>query len=427
MSLYKLYASLKKEFLLLINDRIGLMLLFVMPLLLVGIITVIQDGAYKVVNENKIPMVVVNDDHGAQGEQLVHLLRESGLFEIDEPVGVTQASVREELLAGGKMLALYIPTGFTAGLQANADEVSQILLQDLGLDSDSLHRGDTALPTLQFFHDPVLQENYAQSVLGMLYTFMGEIENTLMVSKMYSAMDIAGKESRLKEKMKSTRVQIEPIVAMNGNSTVVPNATQHNVPAWTIFAMFFMVVSLGSNLVKERNNGSFMRLRTMPTSFALVMISKIVVYVGVAILQVLVTFGMGMYLLPMIDLPALALPDNIIAAGVVVLMSSLAAVSYALLIGSWAQTQEQANGFGAVSIIILGAIGGILVPIFVMPSYMQMAAKFSPLHWCLEGFYVLFLKGGSWQDLQSVVLYLGGFIVACQLGSFLKLKIDKII
>ena len=76
---------------------------------------------------------------------------------------------------------------------------------------------------------------------------------------------------------------------------------------------------------------------------------------------------------------------------------------------------------------IFGAIGGILVPTFVMPGFMQFASNFSPLHWCLEGFYILFLKGGSWHELRSVLLFLGVFILICQLFTYFKLRIEKII
>ncbi|WP_025761991.1 ABC transporter permease [Dyadobacter tibetensis] len=427
MSLFKIFAALRKEFIQLVNDRVGLMLLFLMPLLLVGIITIIQDGAYKVVNENKIPMLVVNHDQGAQGAVLIGKMVESGLFEMDASPELREESLKAELLARGKMLALYIPDHFSAGMSANAQELSQILMQDLGLSDDSLSKRNAAIPSLKFYQDPVLQENYTHSVLGIIYSLLGEIENAQMVSEIYAAMDIEGNERILREKIEFNRVQIKTEIAMNGNSRVVPNASQHNVPAWTIFAMFFMVVSLGSNLVKERAGGSFMRLRTMPTSFALVMTSKMLVYLIVAVLQVLVTFGMGMTFLPAIGLPPLTIPDNWLAACVVVLLSSLSAVSYATLVGAMARTQEQANGFGAVSIIIFGAVGGILVPTFVMPGYMQIAANFSPLHWCLEGFYILFLKGGSWHDLQEVIVFLGLFVVICQLGSYIKFKIDRII
>lgn len=425
--MFKIYASIRKEFLLLINDKVGLALMFLMPLLLVFIITIIQDSAYKMVNENQIPLLIVNHDRGVEGDKLVKLLSESGLFKIDTLNELPRESLKSELLSRGKMIALFVPETFSAGLESNAGDVSKILMDDLGLDYDSTQNQSVSMPVLSFYSDPVLQENYSYSVMGIIHSYMSVIENALMIERMYANMELGDKSAKLKERMISNRVKIEHLVASNSNSSVIPNSTQHNVPAWTIFAMFFMVVSLGSNIVKERVNGSFLRLKTMPTSFMLVMFSKMSIYVVVAVLQVALTFSMGIWVLPRIGLPQLTIPDNFPAFVAVVFMSSMAAVSYALVIGAIARTQEQANGFGAISIIIFGAIGGILVPTFVMPGFMQFASNFSPLHWCLEGFYVLFLKGGSWHELKAILLFLGVFILICQLCTYFKLRIDKII
>ncbi|MDQ6478033.1 ABC transporter permease [Dyadobacter sp. LHD-138] len=425
--MFKVFSSIRKEFLLLVNDKVGLTLMFVMPLLLVFIITIIQDSAYKIVNENEIPMLVVNHDKGQQGDKLLALLQESRLFKIDTLNNLPESDLKKELLAKGKMIALYIPSGFSDGLESKAGEVSHIMMTDLGLEHDSTNLKNKPMPALSFYRDPVLQENYSASVMGVVQSYMSVIENSMMIERLYADMDFDATSDKLKDKMISNRVKINQVVASNSNSVAVPNSTQHNVPAWTIFAMFFMVVSLGSNIVKERINGSFLRLKTMPTSFMLVMFSKMSVYVVVAVLQVVVTFSAGVYILPKIGLPELTIPDNFPAFAAVVFMSSMAAVSYALLIGAMAHTQEQANGFGAISIIIFGAIGGILVPTFVMPQFMQFASNFSPLHWCLEGFYILFLKGGSWHELKAVMLFLGVFILICQLCTYIKLRIEKII
>ncbi|MEO6287420.1 MAG: ABC transporter permease [Dyadobacter sp.] len=425
--MFKIISSLRKEFLLLINDKVGLALMFLMPLILVFIITIIQDSAYKVVNENQIPLLVVNHDTGQEGTKLVAALKKSGLFKIDSQNKIQQQSLKSELLSRGKLLALYIPPRFSAGLESNAADVSKILMEDLGLEHHVSDPEKVDMPRLSFYNDPVLQENYSYSVMGVIQSYMSVIENSLMIDRMYTSMDLGDKSEKLKEKMISNRVAIDQIVASNGNSTAIPNSTQHNVPAWTIFAMFFMVVSLGSNIVKERVNGSFLRLKTMPTTFMLVMFSKMAIYVIVAVVQVALTFSMGIWILPRLGLPLLTVPHNFLALAAVVLISSMAAVSYALMIGAFAKTEQQANGFGAISIIIFGAIGGILVPTFVMPGFMQFAANFSPLHWCLEGFYVLFLKGGSWRELRYVFAFLGIFILICQLGTYFKLRLERII
>lgn len=100
--MFKLYSSIRKELLLLINDRVGLALMFVMPLLLVFIITIIQDSVYKVVNENKIPLLIMNHDIGLQGVKLVSVLNRSGLFEIDTIINPSPEMLKSELLARGK-------------------------------------------------------------------------------------------------------------------------------------------------------------------------------------------------------------------------------------------------------------------------------------------------------------------------------------
>jgi ABC-2 type transport system permease protein len=189
--------------------------------------------------------------------------------------------------------------------------------------------------------------------------------------------------------------------------------------------MFFMVISLGGNIVKERLSGSFLRLQTIPGGFALTLISKFLVYLFVALSQLLLLFMMGIYIFPHIGLPKLAMPNAFLPFMVVTLLSAVSAISYAVLVGTYAKTQEQANGFGAISIIIFAAIGGIWVPNFVMPDYMQTIGNISPLKWCLEGYYILFLKNGAWGELIGTISFLFLFTVICQLLIFIKLRIQN--
>jgi ABC-2 type transport system permease protein len=85
--------------------------------------------------------------------------------------------------------------------------------------------------------------------------------------------------------MLSSKTEINQVpVSRNGNR-LIPNATQHNVPAWTIFAMFFIVMSLGGSVVREKVSGSFIRLKTMPTNYLVGLLSKQITYLGVTMIQ----------------------------------------------------------------------------------------------------------------------------------------------
>jgi len=89
---------------------------------------------------------------------------------------------------------------------------------------------------------------------------------------------------------------------------------------------------------------------------------------------------------------------------------SFGAVALALFIATVARTTEQATTIGGVLNIIFGALGGVMVPTFVMPLFMQKLANLSPMSWGMEGFLDIFLREGSTVDVlpESLALFLFG-------------------
>jgi ABC-2 type transport system permease protein len=421
----KLLATLKKEALVVLHDKVGLLLMYVMPIALVFILTLVNDSSFRMVSDNEISIMVVNDDRGDRGDSLIQLLEGSGSFKLTVSKGLSPVAIQQSLLKDNRLLAIQIPENFTAQLKQKASGVTDLMLSEFGVKDTVITQPPTAPQSLVVFYDPVLQENYRFSINNSIYAYLGALENNMIMQNLYAEMGYDNVPDEIRERLSSERIMIREVAASSSGKNPIPNATQHNVPAWSVFAMFFMVVSLGGNIVKERLNGSFVRLRTIPSSFSLVLYSKMLVYLIVALTQ-LITIGLiGMFVFPMIDLPKLDLPDNLGATLVVALLSGMTAVSYAVTVGVFSKTQEQANGFGAISIIIFAAIGGIWVPSFAMPAYLQSFGQISPLHWCLNGFYVLFLQDGAWKELQSTVIFLGSFIIGCQLLVYFKLKAQK--
>lgn len=419
----KLFASIKKEFLLLIYDKVGLLLMYLMPIFLVFVITIVQDSTFKLVNENNIEISVVNNDNGYLGDSLLSILHNSGSFEITEAKGLSREEIKASLLNDNQLLTFEIPSGFTEQLTIKAQGISRGMLQEFGiLDADSTKKKEQVVSPLNIYYDPVLQENFRYSIVSSIYSFLGALENRLMIENLYAEMGYDEIPANLEAQFIKNRIKINQIAASSSSEEITPNSAQHNVPAWSIFAMFFMVISLGGNIVKERLSGSFIRLQTIPSSFVLVLTSKVVVYLFVALSQLAIIFLLGKFLFPIIGLPSLSMPTNTLGLVVVSFFSALAAISFAMLVGTYAKTVEQASGFGAITIIIFAAIGGIWVPSFVMPAYLQTIGKISPLHWCLEGYYTLFLKGGNWALLVPTFIFLGLFIAICNLLIYLKLK-----
>ncbi len=421
----KLFVSLVKEILLLLSDKVGLLLMFVMPLLLVFIITVVQDSAFKLVNENKIEMLIVNKDDGNLGDTLIDNLIKSGSFNIEISNTLMKSEIKKQTLYRDKLIAILIPENFSKKIGQNAAKISNLMLTEFGVIDSSQSLQSSKLMNnnnLDFYFDPILQENFRISILSGINTVLIGIESRIMLQQLFADLGYDNIPKHIQKELGKQNITINSVPASNGTSELVPNSSQHNVPAWSLFAMFFMVISLGGNVVKERLSGSFVRLQTIPSAFLLTIWSKVIVYLFVSLSQLTVMFCIGMFVFPHLGLPDLKMPSNILALFVISILSAYAAISYSLLIGVYAKTQEQAGGFGAISIIIFAAIGGIWVPSFIMPEYMQNIGMISPLHWCIEGYYTLFLKNGEWKELSGTLIYLLMFIFGCQFFTFIKLR-----
>ncbi len=191
--------------------------------------------------------------------------------------------------------------------------------------------------------------------------------------------------------------------------------------------MFFIVVTLSTGIVKERLSGSFIRLKTLPTNYFLLLLAKQVTYVIVTLLQVVFIFSLGMFLFPSLGLPELILPDNLLGLLLVSVICGWCAISYGLMLGVYAKTIEQAIGFGAVSVVILAAIGGIIVPAFAMPEALRIVMMISPMHWCLEAYNTLFLEGGYIVDVLVTLLPLLIIIVFIQATAAIGLRRQNLI
>src|SRR5690606_1073551 len=137
-----------------------------------------------------------------------------------------------------------------------------------------------------------------------------------------------------------------------------------------------------------------------------VSIGMIVFYSSVCMLQFWTMILIGIYILPLFDLSELYLGNHVLYLIPVSFIIGFAATCYGYFIGSVFKTINQALPLGAVSIVILSALGGLWVPVALLPSVMQSAAKLSPLHWALEAVNMIMLRDASFNMLLIPVFIL---------------------
>ena len=78
--MFKFTSTLIKEFRLLIRDRVGLAVMFLMPIILVIIMTSIQNSTFELINDNKISLLISNNDTSDVSKDFISTLEKSGLL-----------------------------------------------------------------------------------------------------------------------------------------------------------------------------------------------------------------------------------------------------------------------------------------------------------------------------------------------------------
>jgi ABC-2 type transport system permease protein len=430
----KLWSCIRKELILLYRDFSGLMVLFVMPVILVIVVTLVQENVLKSMGETKTEVLLIDRDGKQVGRQIEDSLRKSGFVKIikeikGKPIDIETA--KKAVARGDFQVGVLIPPGITETFKKTARQRVKNSISFENAKRKNQMTGQEPLPDILVYFDPTLRENFRAGVVGSLEKVILGMDIKARVETLFDllpgemetvAQKAAGPLWSNEFKKRVPKIQIDwddqPLltvkekVARFGNEAIIPNTVQQNIPAWTLFGMFFIVVPLGGSIIRERQNGMLSRLLTMPTSYLTIISGKITAYVIICLVQFVLIMALGKLLLPLLGAPVLDLGSSPAALILIVVSAALAASGYGILLGTIARTYEQASMFGAVSVVIAAALGGVMVPVFVMPKFMQTISNFSPLSWGLSAFLNVYVRNGDVQAIFSQVARLLIFFVS---------------
>jgi ABC-2 type transport system permease protein len=404
----KIIATIKKEALLLIRDPGGLALIFLMPLGLVIVMALIQDAPFRDYQETKLEVLFVDNDNDSLGKKIKNAFLQSPNIQF---VSERDSSTATSIVRSGKFkAAIIVPAGASESLRRKNKQLISRIFANLGYAGPSNDSTELPITSIQVVFDPAIKVNYKQALASAVEKVIANVQSEWIVDQLQN--QLSGNSSP-KGKMKVDFTSVihvqQQYASKNANEAPVLNSVQHNVPAWTMFAMFFILFPLAGNFIKEREEGSMLRLRLISGSQFPVMAGKFLFYFVVCLLQFVLMILVGIFIMPLLGLQQLVLGNNmpgiLLTAGSV----AMAATGYGLLIAVFFRTPQQALSFGSISVVILAAIGGVWVPVFVMPEILQQISRFSPLNWGLESFNNLFLRDASTHAILPDVFKLIAF------------------
>jgi len=411
----KVIATIKKEWILLRRDFAGLMLLFLMPAILIVVMAMVQDAPFRDYQELRFDLLLVDEDHGSLSKEIISGLRGSKNFNVIDSIDgkpLTQEELKAQLMKGAYHVGIVIPKGATAEVANSANIIANNISKKLGLGGTMPARESRNTAYVRMYFDPVSKPTFRSSISFALDRFVTYSCSNILVQRISKLSKMAGDTASTGDDFKKVFAGIgikEEVLNDKGNVKTHINSVQHNVPAWAIFGMFFIVIPIAGHMIREREDGSAVRIELIPNARRLVAFGRIVFYTIICTVQFWLMAGIGLWVLPLLGLPALYLGVHSVALIPVSISIAFAATTYGYFTGAVFKTTNQAMPFGAISIVILSAMGGLWVPVDLLPPVMQKVAMISPLHWSLEAVHNIILRNAGFAEVAKHVAFLLSF------------------
>lgn len=396
---------IKKEVIEISRDVQSLFLLILMPATFILVMSLSMQVLFQPGSEFKIKIIAVNADTSDESKNFLDILKTTHNISIVESApGSSIDDILKEIKKGRYNFGLVINNKFSAYVRAM--------------------KGSPGSVPMSIYIDPSIQTAIQMGVKNQLVMELFKWRMNTFFKDNASAMAYAGfSKDRLIpsiEKMITARY-----VYKNSDDATMPNAAQQSVPAWLVFSMYFIVIPISLIFHTEKNNGTLSRLRSINIKNRYVISGKIVSYYIISMLQVVSMLLVGRYIVPLLGGDIISFGTSYFGLFVIASSIGLNAISYGLLISALSKNTQMAGSLGVILIIIFSAIGGIMVPKFVMPTFMQKLSVISPLSWGLEGFLDIMLRKGTACDIMprcALLLGTSGIMLAGT-GILLKKKI----
>jgi ABC-2 type transport system permease protein len=388
------WALVHKELLSLFRDAHGLAALFLMPVIFI----VIMSLALKNIYDPPLDALTYAVDRQDDGEMATKLM-DAWVKDHGDPVE--------------------LPDKWRDGVRKG--QLDYVILIEKSFSERIIAETPKAEPCVRLFAKPQIET----SVYNLNKVNLSLILNQLRSEALF-------KTSRAKEFVPpgapnpNTAVELGTdglLEAERLSASARPTSVQQNVPAWLMFGMFFVAGSIANLFIQERESGTLSRLTSLGVPAWSILWSKAVAYVLVNALQAAAMLAIGVWVMPKIGGDPLSLGGVDWAAFVMVLGSiSSAAVGLGLMVASLSRTHAQAAGVGPTLNILMGGIGGVMVPTFVMPEVMQKISAYSPMNWGLNGMHAVMLNGQGISGVMPMAGRLFGFGLVTVLVAMLVLK-----
>lgn len=231
------------------------------------------------------------------------------------------------------------------------------------------------------------------------------------------AVDILGVEfqqswslaTKVVEQINPATVTVETV----GESLFPANMGRFDGGAASNLVLFMFLTALtgATAMVADREKGLDTRIISTPTSIGRLISGYVAGQFGV-------TFFQGVYIM-VLSLAIFGVDWKHLGGSVVLMMAlALAGAGAGMLLGSFRLAEPATIGIGVTSALVLGALGGAMAPLEVLPDAIKTVARFTPQGWAMLGFRDLQWDGSILDIADNVAVLVGMGVALAAIASW---------
>ena len=156
-------------------------------------------------------------------------------------------------------------------------------------------------------------------------------------------------------------------------------------PQAMMWGVLGCVAGFSISVARERTLGTMVRLQVAPLSRFQILAGKalacFIAVIGVIGMLTLLGMGLGMR------------PANFMALAVAAISIACCFVGIMMTLAVLGKTEQSVSGIGWAANMVMAMLGGAMIPVMLMPAFLQSASVVSPITWS-----ILAIEGAIWRQ-----------------------------
>jgi ABC-type multidrug transport system permease subunit len=365
-----MFHIIYKDLLQAFTDKKGLLLSFLLPIVLVTLFSLVYGGFQSSVKDKAQEILFCDADSSASSMELLEKLQaDNGLKVIQKPI----EEAKELVINGHFPSALMVYEGFGDSVQNGGKAPVEFIYDE----SRSMEMGLTQgalMSTLMPFLGEKGSKKQIHQFINQKYD--GDLPEEL-IKEIHNDIDqqFDGGDSESVFKMDELVTRAISVKAD------MPWGLIQAFAGTSVMMLLFSIASMGGTLIREQEMGTLKRILYSPIKPWQIIMGK---------------FGSG-FVFAMIQMTILLLFSWLVFhldifrnfSGLIILTISisLAVSGFGILIASFTKSQKQVESLSLIIILVMSALGGSMMPLFLFPEFLKGIAQFTLNYWAIDGFY----------------------------------------